>query len=210
VDRPTDAASEESAFDVDVIREYFPALGDGTAYFDGPGGSQTPIPVADAIRGALLRPLSNRGTTTIAARNAEEIVVQPPALVIPVRLPHLGHLGGGQALERRDRLVDIDRTRQVGRLTEHRRDLDGRHVDRPDQLVADCPGIETGAGIDPLHRRQFIAGAFPPFKGLRQCLIPLRKQPSQGGKQVLIQRVLLEKRIDLRISKLTRFRPIEE
>src|SRR6186997_391439 len=64
--------------------------------------------------------------------------------------------------------------------------------------------------IHPLHRRQFIAGAFPPFKGLRQCLIPLRKQPSQGGKQVLIQRVLLEKRIDLRISKLTRFRPIEE
>ncbi|MGY4651161.1 cysteine desulfurase-like protein [Mycobacterium sp. URHB0021] len=76
MDRPTDDASEESAFDVDVIREYFPALGDRTAYFDGPGGSQTPIPVADAIRGALLRPLSNRGTTTTAARNAEEIVVQ--------------------------------------------------------------------------------------------------------------------------------------
>ena len=64
------------AFDVDAIRGCFPALSNGTAYFDGPGGSQTPTVVADAIRDALLRPLSNRGNTTIAARNAEEIVVQ--------------------------------------------------------------------------------------------------------------------------------------
>lgn len=61
---------------MDAIREYFPALSDGTAYFDGPGGSQTPRPVADAIRDALLHPLSNRGSATLAARNAEEIVVQ--------------------------------------------------------------------------------------------------------------------------------------
>ena len=63
------------AFDVDAIRACFPALGDGTAFFDGPGGSQTPTAVADAIAGALLRPLANRGTVTVAARNAEEIVV---------------------------------------------------------------------------------------------------------------------------------------
>ncbi len=65
-----------AAFDVDALRAHFPALGSGTAYFDGPGGSQTPIGVADAIRDALLRPLANRGTATVAARNAEEIVVQ--------------------------------------------------------------------------------------------------------------------------------------
>lgn len=63
-------------FDVDAIRTHFPALSDGTAFFDGPGGSQTPTAVADAIRDAMLRPLSNRGTVTAAARNAEEIVVQ--------------------------------------------------------------------------------------------------------------------------------------
>ena len=74
--RPLDDATEGLEFDVDAIREYFPALGDGTAYFDGPGGSQTPTVVADAIRDAILRPLSNRGNTTTAARNAEEIVVQ--------------------------------------------------------------------------------------------------------------------------------------
>jgi cysteine desulfurase family protein (TIGR01976 family) len=61
-------------FDVDAIRGCFPALDDGAAFFDGPGGSQTPTVVAEAIRDAMLRPLSNRGDTTVAARNAEEIV----------------------------------------------------------------------------------------------------------------------------------------
>jgi cysteine desulfurase family protein (TIGR01976 family) len=63
-------------FDVDAIRTCFPALDGGAVFFDGPGGSQTPTAVADAIRDAMLRPLSNRGTTTVAARNAEEIVGQ--------------------------------------------------------------------------------------------------------------------------------------
>jgi cysteine desulfurase family protein (TIGR01976 family) len=66
-----------SPLDVDAIRRSFPdALRAGTAYFDGPGGSQTPTAVADAIRDAMLRPLSNRGSTTTAERNAEEIVGQ--------------------------------------------------------------------------------------------------------------------------------------
>lgn len=60
--------------DLNRIRGHFPALADGTAYFDGPGGTQTPGPVADAIRDALLHPLANRGTGTAAARNAEAIV----------------------------------------------------------------------------------------------------------------------------------------
>ena len=62
-------------YDVDAIRACFPALAGGTAFFDGPGGSQTPTAVADAIRSALLAPLANRGTTTQAARNAEALVV---------------------------------------------------------------------------------------------------------------------------------------
>lgn len=61
--------------DVDTIRSHFPALSSGTAFFDGPGGSQTPVPVADAIRSALLNPLANRGSVTVAARNAEELVL---------------------------------------------------------------------------------------------------------------------------------------
>ncbi len=73
---PLESATDGSAFDVDAIRECFPALDDGTAFFDGPGGSQTPTAVADAIRDAMLRPMSNRGSTTPAARNAEKIVVE--------------------------------------------------------------------------------------------------------------------------------------
>lgn len=73
LDTVTTAAA---AFDVDALRAHFPALASGTAYFDGPGGSQTPTVVADAIRDALLAPLANRGATTAAARNAEEIVVR--------------------------------------------------------------------------------------------------------------------------------------
>ncbi len=61
---------------VDAIRAHFPALRDGAAHFDGPGGSQTPDVVADAIRSAMLSPLANRGVTTVAERNAEEIVGQ--------------------------------------------------------------------------------------------------------------------------------------
>jgi cysteine desulfurase family protein (TIGR01976 family) len=76
VTRPLDDSTERLAFDVDAIRGCFPALRDGTAHFDGPGGSQTPAVVADAIRDAMLRPLSNRGSTTTAERNAEEIVGQ--------------------------------------------------------------------------------------------------------------------------------------
>jgi selenocysteine lyase/cysteine desulfurase len=60
--------------DVAALRRHFPQLADRTAYFDGPGGTQTPDVVADAVRDALLAPLSNRGSATQAARNADAIV----------------------------------------------------------------------------------------------------------------------------------------
>jgi cysteine desulfurase family protein (TIGR01976 family) len=61
-------------FDVAALRRHFPQLADRTAYFDGPGGTQTPDVVADAVRDALLAPLSNRGSATRAARNADALV----------------------------------------------------------------------------------------------------------------------------------------
>ena len=63
------------SYDVDRLRARIPALADGTAYFDGPGGTQTPDLVADAIAGALKAGLSNRGRTTQAERNADDITV---------------------------------------------------------------------------------------------------------------------------------------
>jgi cysteine desulfurase family protein (TIGR01976 family) len=62
------------AYDVAAVRAHFPSLAGGVAYFDGPGGTQTPDVVADAMRAAMLAPLSNRGRTTLAERNADAIV----------------------------------------------------------------------------------------------------------------------------------------
>ena len=61
-------------YDVAAVRERFPALREGAAHFDGPGGSQTPDVVAAAITATLTGPLANRGSLTPAERNAEEAV----------------------------------------------------------------------------------------------------------------------------------------
>src|SRR5690606_3968049 len=61
-------------YDVERIRADFPSLASGWAFFDGPGGTQTPLQVIDAITDALSAPLSNRGTITDGERNAERIV----------------------------------------------------------------------------------------------------------------------------------------
>jgi cysteine desulfurase family protein (TIGR01976 family) len=63
-------------YDVAAVRAQFPALASGIAHFDGPGGTQTPRPVIDAIAGALSSPLSNRGDGTPGERNAEAIVAE--------------------------------------------------------------------------------------------------------------------------------------
>jgi cysteine desulfurase family protein (TIGR01976 family) len=61
-------------YDVDSVRASFPALLDGTAYFDGPGGSQVPRQVAHAIASTLGGGISNRGTVTGAERRAADVV----------------------------------------------------------------------------------------------------------------------------------------
>lgn len=62
-------------YDVTRIRADFPALGSGWAHFDGPGGTQTPTQVIEAISAALAHPLANRGTVTLGETNAGSIVV---------------------------------------------------------------------------------------------------------------------------------------
>ncbi|MCY7289839.1 MAG: aminotransferase class V-fold PLP-dependent enzyme [Cryobacterium sp.] len=49
-------------FDAQTIRSSFPALATGTAFVDGPGGTQTPLEVGAAILATLTGPLSIRGT----------------------------------------------------------------------------------------------------------------------------------------------------
>jgi selenocysteine lyase/cysteine desulfurase len=62
-------------FDIEALRAHIPALGSGVAFFDGPGGTQVPDVVADAIRAALVAPLANRGLVTGAEQAAERIVL---------------------------------------------------------------------------------------------------------------------------------------
>lgn len=62
------------AYDVRAVRAHFPALGEGAAHFDGPGGTQTPDVVAEAVARTMTSAVANRGTVTRAERRAEEVV----------------------------------------------------------------------------------------------------------------------------------------
>ncbi len=61
--------------DTAAIRADFPSLATGIAHFDGPGGTQTPRVVAQAVADTLCGPLSNRGRTLASERNADEAVL---------------------------------------------------------------------------------------------------------------------------------------
>ncbi|HET9634036.1 MAG TPA: cysteine desulfurase-like protein [Terrabacter sp.] len=68
-----------SSYDVDRIRWHFPALREGAAHFDGPGGSQVPDTVATAVVETLTSAISNRGAVTPAERRADRVVVEARA-----------------------------------------------------------------------------------------------------------------------------------
>ncbi|MFZ8909555.1 MAG: cysteine desulfurase-like protein [Candidatus Nanopelagicales bacterium] len=61
-------------YNVDRLRARVPALSEGAAHFDGPGGTQVPADVADAIAATLRAAVSNRGRGTAAERRADDIV----------------------------------------------------------------------------------------------------------------------------------------
>jgi cysteine desulfurase family protein (TIGR01976 family) len=63
-----------TGIDIDALRARIPALRAGVAHFDGPGGTQTPTPVIEAITYALSNPLSVRGSVAPGEINAETIV----------------------------------------------------------------------------------------------------------------------------------------
>lgn len=63
------------SYDVAAVRACFPALRAGAAHFDGPGGSQVPEPVAAAVAATMTAPMANRGRTTEAERNADDVVL---------------------------------------------------------------------------------------------------------------------------------------
>ncbi len=62
------------ALDVDAVRARFPALASGVAYLDGPGGTQVPQAVIDAIAGYLRDSNANLGGAFAASRRSDELV----------------------------------------------------------------------------------------------------------------------------------------
>jgi cysteine desulfurase family protein (TIGR01976 family) len=67
--------TSDMTYNVNLIRAQFPALNSGTAFFDGPGGSQVPKSVGDAMAKTITSAISNRGTTTKAEQNADSVVL---------------------------------------------------------------------------------------------------------------------------------------
>ncbi len=64
-----------TGYDVVAFRARFPALAHGYAHFDGPGGSQVPAEVAQAVARTLTAPIANRGRLTPAERFSDDVVV---------------------------------------------------------------------------------------------------------------------------------------
>jgi cysteine desulfurase family protein (TIGR01976 family) len=60
--------------DVDTVRSSFPALATGAAFFDGPGGSQVPQSVLDAVSGYLRDSNANLGGPFRTSRESDEVM----------------------------------------------------------------------------------------------------------------------------------------
>jgi len=56
------------------MRSHFPALREGAAHFDAPGGSLVPAVVAQAVADTLASAVNQRGTFTVADRRTTEVV----------------------------------------------------------------------------------------------------------------------------------------
>jgi cysteine desulfurase family protein (TIGR01976 family) len=63
-----------AVLDVEAARAQFPALASGVAFLDGPGGTQCPQRVIDAIAGYLRESNANLGGAFAASRRSDELV----------------------------------------------------------------------------------------------------------------------------------------
>jgi len=67
------------SYPVAEVRAHFPALAEGAAHFDRPGGSQVPDVVGAAVATTLTAAIANRGTVTVAERRADRVVTDARA-----------------------------------------------------------------------------------------------------------------------------------
>jgi len=69
------------SLDITRTRSAFPALDEGVAYFDGPGGTQVPRAVAQAIADTMCAGISNRGSVTVSEQRAGRVVDEARAAI---------------------------------------------------------------------------------------------------------------------------------
>ena len=69
------------AYDVERVRAGVPALAEGLAHFDGPGGTQVPAAVSDAVAAAMRSAVSNRHGPFASSRRADRLVDEARAAV---------------------------------------------------------------------------------------------------------------------------------
>ena len=117
--------------DVGRVRAAFPALDLGVAHFDGPGGSQVPRVVADAVARTLVSGISNRGAVSDAERRADDAVLGARAAVADL----LGADPGGVVFGRSMTQITYDVARALattlGSRRRGRRDPAGPRREHP-------------------------------------------------------------------------------
>jgi cysteine desulfurase family protein (TIGR01976 family) len=68
------SSSSAPPLDVEAVRDRFPALASGAAYLDGPGGSQCPQEVLDAVGGYLRASNANLGGAFPTSATSDEVM----------------------------------------------------------------------------------------------------------------------------------------
>ena len=98
-------------YDVAALRSCFPALSAGAAHFDGPGGSQVPAAVGEAVARTLTAPIANRGRNNPAERFADEVVLGARAAMADL----LGADAGGIVFGRSMTALTFDLARTLAK-----------------------------------------------------------------------------------------------
>ncbi|MFL5961085.1 MAG: cysteine desulfurase-like protein [Gaiellaceae bacterium] len=99
------------SFDLGAARARFPALASGIAFLDGPGGTQCPRSVIDAIAGYLRESNANLGGAFAASRRSDELVERAHA----VAASFLGCRAGETIFGQNMTTLNFALTRALGR-----------------------------------------------------------------------------------------------
>jgi cysteine desulfurase family protein (TIGR01976 family) len=149
------------SLDVDAIRARFPALSSGVAFFDGPGGTQVPEAVIEAIAGYLRDSNANLGGAFAASRRSDALVelahataarflgARPEEIAFGANMTTLNFAltrALGRTLEAGDEILvtRLDHDGNVSPWLELARDLDLRvgYVDLHDDTSLDLDDLE--------------------------------------------------------------------